>query len=220
MVFILFRTMRSHQFDYQALGKPVPAPKELVYYDEDKNPKPLEAQDVIAKIREADPLYQPAAYLGGTRDPQSFKWLIAGRVGDKRGIHGYVGPRFMEAVQTGHHLFAGRYLAYSAPEALGLGLPLMAAGATFDGGLRKSALHFASSVRASPLRLLERQHFQAITIIQPIDMLSDGEQNMCDGCPDMTVHEGKLVMSCRLDELKQYGCYLTAAPRTAAPRAS
>jgi hypothetical protein len=38
---------------------------------------------------------------------------------------------------------------------------------------------------------------------------------MCDGCPDITVHEGKLVWSCRLDELKQFGCFTTAAPKAA-----
>jgi len=213
MVFILFRTMRSRHFDYFANGKQVAATDDLVYLDEDKNPEPLMAQDVIAKIREADPAYQPSAFLGGTRDPQSFKWLIAGRIGDGRGIHGYVGPRFMELVQAGHHLFAGSYLAYSPPASLGLGLPLMLAGWTIDGGLRRSARRFAGNVLDSPGRLLRRQYFQAITIIQPVDMMEDGEPNMCDGCPDMTVHEGKLVWSCRLDEIKQYGCYLTPVPR-------
>ena len=38
---------------------------------------------------------------------------------------------------------------------------------------------------------------------------------MCDGCPDITVHNGQLVWSCRLDELKQFGCFATAAPKTA-----
>jgi hypothetical protein len=52
-----------------------------------------------------------------------------------------------------------------------------------------------------------------LLIIQPIDMMPDGEMNMCDGCPDMTVHEGKLVYSCRLDEQLQHGCFLTAAPK-------
>lgn len=36
---------------------------------------------------------------------------------------------------------------------------------------------------------------------------------LCDGCPDMTVHDGKLVWSYRLDEQLQYGCFLTAAPK-------
>jgi pyruvate-formate lyase-activating enzyme len=212
MVFILFRTMCSSRFDYFAQGRKI-AQDGLVYLDEDKNPAPLLARDLIEQVRDADPLYRPAAYLGGTVDPQSFKWLIAGRVGDKRGIHGYVGPRFMELAQVGHHLINGTYLAYSAPRALSLGLPLMLAGAALDGGLRAAAGSFVRSVRHSPLRLLEGQYFQAISIIQPIDQLDDGQTNMCDGCPDITVHDGRLVWSCRLDELKQYGCHLIPVPR-------
>jgi hypothetical protein len=45
-------------------------------------------------------------------------------------------------------------------------------------------------------------------IIQPIDVLPDGRTSMCDGCPDMTVHEGELYWSCRLEEIKEYGCFL------------
>jgi hypothetical protein len=36
---------------------------------------------------------------------------------------------------------------------------------------------------------------------------------MCDGCPDMTVHEGKLVWSCRLEELKTFGTFLQSVPK-------
>ena len=212
MVLILFRTTRTSQFDYLAEGQKVD-PSTFVYYDEDKNPKPLDARRVVETIQAQDPLFKPAAYLGGTRDPESFKWLLAGRVGDSHGIHGYVGPRFMELVQTGHHLIKGCYLAYSERSALGLGLPMMIGGALVDGGLRDAAARFASRALSEPGRLLERQYFQAVTIIQPIDVLADGEANMCDGCPDMTVHEGKLAWSCRLDELKQFGCFLTPVPK-------
>ncbi len=52
-------------------------------------------------------------------------------------------------------------------------------------------------------------------IIQPIDILEDGTQNMCDGCPDMTVLDGKLVWSCRIEEPLQYGCFVHTVPREA-----
>ena len=44
-------------------------------------------------------------------------------------------------------------------------------------------------------------------------MLEDGRQNMCDGCPDMTLHEGKLAWSCRLEEMKQFGCWVNTVPK-------
>ena len=45
--------------------------------------------------------------------------------------------------------------------------------------------------------------------------MKDGTPNMCDGCPDITVHEGEFVWSCRLDERKEYGCFLNAQPKCA-----
>jgi hypothetical protein len=56
---------------------------------------------------------------------------------------------------------------------------------------------------------------QSILVIQPIDLLEDGTDNMCDGCPDMTVHDGKLVWSCRLEEPRAFGQFVHAVPRRA-----
>lgn len=219
MVLILFRTSRTTDFDYFAQGKPVD-PKELVYYDESKLPKPLTAQDLVGKIREEDPAFEPCAYLGGTKDPQSFKWLVTGRVGDKQGISGYVGPKFMELMQTSHHVLFNKYVAYSDPSALKMGRALMFGGAVVDPSLRQGALNYAKSLVTNPMRALKRQYFQSIAIIQPIDFMADGEANMCDGCPDMTVHNGELVWSCRLDERLRYGCFLNAAPRCGAQKSA
>ena len=36
---------------------------------------------------------------------------------------------------------------------------------------------------------------------------------MCGGCPDITVHEGELYWSCRLEEIKEHGCFVAATPR-------
>jgi pyruvate-formate lyase-activating enzyme len=214
MVFILFRTTHTSTFDYFAKGEKID-PQTLVYYDEDKNPEPLSARQVVAKIREYDPEFDPCAYLGGTKDPNSFKWLVTARIGDKERIYGYAGKRFMEMAQSGHHFFAGRYLAYSHPDSLKHGRSLLLGLSAIDTGFRKGAKRFVSSVLRSPSRLRSRLHMQSIVIIQPIDMQADGETNMCDGCPDMTVHNGKLVWSCRLDEVLQFGCFLTTAPKRA-----
>jgi len=50
-------------------------------------------------------------------------------------------------------------------------------------------------------------------IIQPVDILADGRMNMCDACPDITVHEGELVWSCRLEERKAHGGFARGVPR-------
>lgn len=214
MVFILFRTTRADEFAYYANGRKVET-SELVYHGQETNPAPLQARDVIARIREVEPDFAPSAYLGGTVDPDSFKWLLSGRIGSAERTVAWVGPRYQELIQTAHHAWTGRYLAYVHPELLRHGRSMLAAFAPFDGRLRVAAgRHLRAALRA-PWRLAERLHFQSILIIQPIDHLADGRANMCDGCPDMTVHDGQLVWSCRLDELRQFGCFLDAAPQSA-----
>jgi hypothetical protein len=86
-------------------------------------------------------------------------------------------------------------------------------GSVFDPGSRKAAKNYIKSAIVAPSSLLEPVHFQSIVIIQPIDTMADGTTNMCDGCPDMTVHNGELVWSCRLDERLQYGCLLQPIPK-------
>lgn len=218
MVFILFRTARSDEFDYYAATRKVGV-DEMVYYDQEKNPKPLTTPEVFEVIRQHEPDFDASAYLGGTKDPHTFKWTLVTRIGSADQIYGYVGPRFMELVQTGHHMLRGRYLAYSHPWLLTQGRSTLALFAGLDDGVRKGAKKWVKALARNPAKLAERLHVQSIAFIQPIDMLDDGEANMCDGCPDMTVHEGKLVWSCRLDELKRHGTFLTCVPKGAAPQA-
>jgi MoaA/NifB/PqqE/SkfB family radical SAM enzyme len=208
MVFILFRTTRSWEFDYYADGKPVKL-DDLVYYDQDKCRTPLEARDVVAKIRERHPEFEPCAYLGGTVDPNSFKWLLSARLGSPGKTYGYIGPRAMELTQTVHHATAGKYLAYSSGAMLRAGRSMMASMSAVDAGVRGAARNYLREHRLPTTPV----HFQSIVVIQPIDMMADGQANMCDGCPDMTVHDGKLVWSCRLDEQAANGCFLNAVPK-------
>jgi hypothetical protein len=71
----------------------------------------------------------------------------------------------------------------------------------FDKGLRKTLVNFIKN----PLNLFRRLHYQTVMIIQPVDFLEDGRQSMCDGCPDITVWNGELVWSCRMEEQLKYG---------------
>ena len=79
----------------------------------------------------------------------------------------------------------------------------------FDRKLRQTFRNFF----ANPLNLFKRLHYQSVMIIQPVDMLEDGRQNMCDGCPDITVWNGKLVWSCRMEEQLNFGHNLKTYPK-------
>ena len=214
MVFIAYReAVLDGEFDYYKGGERIDM-KPLVYTATAKKQRgDISAREMVAKVRESIPDFAPSAYLGGTEKPDSFKWLMTGRVGTPERISGYVGPRFMEATQTVHHLLTGRYLAYAEPRMLEMGRSTMAAGALIDPGSREAFKSWLSWIAKSPLRALQTQRFQSIMFIQPIDILADGRQNMCDGCPDITVHDGELVWSCRLEERLKFGEFVRTVPR-------
>ena len=213
MVFIAYREAVEDAFDYYAGGQRID-PGPLVYAVPTKKQRAdITTPEVVARIRERFPEFMPAAYLGGTEKADSFKWLMAGRIGTPERISGYIGPRTMEAIQTLHHMFAGRYLAYAKPGLLGMGRSTMLAASAIDASARKAFSSWLKWVLQSPRRALQKQHFQSVMFIQPIDILPDGRQNMCDGCPDITVHEGELVWSCRLEERLNFGSFVRTVPK-------
>jgi hypothetical protein len=61
---------------------------------------------------------------------------------------------------------------------------------------------------SKPRTIMQPAYIQSFMIIQPVNFESDGRQDMCDSCPDITVHDGKLVWSCRLEELNKYGAFV------------
>jgi len=104
-----------------------------------------------------------------------------------------------------------RYLGYVTPRAHRSARSLLLLSA-FDKGLRKVARAWLGAALRNPLRLFRPLHLQSVMIIQPIDLMEDGRQSMCDSCPDITVHDGQLVWSCRLDERLKYGQLLRVQP--------
>jgi pyruvate-formate lyase-activating enzyme len=214
MVFIAYRdAVTDGRFDYYRGGEKVDA-KPLKYAVETRKQRAdISSREMMATVRERFAEFAPAAYLGGTEKADSFKWLMAGRIGTRERISGYLGPRMMEAVQVLHHLWTGRYLAYLAPRMLAMGRSTLAAAALIDKGARKALRSWLGWVARKPGRLFQRQHYQSIMFIQPIDILEDGRQNMCDGCPDITVDKGELVWSCRLEERLKFGQFVRTVPR-------
>ena len=212
MVFILFRSAAPKiPFDWYAGGKQIDM-SELVYDGSSDRNTELISADVVGEIRQRFPDFSPCAYLNGTEKPDSFKWLLTGRIGTTKRVYGYVGPRFMEISQTANHALTGHYVAYAPPSQTRLGR-LMLLLSLFDRGVRRTAVRYLTSIFKNPLRAFRTMHYQTVMIIQPIDFLPGGQQNMCDGCPDMTLHNGELVWSCRMDELTHFGCWVRTVPK-------
>ena len=215
MVFILYRAaVPQLPFDWYAGGKKIDMDV-LAYSESGERKIDMQSTDVVNVIRKRFPDFNPSAYLNGTEKPNSFKWLLTGRLGTKNRILGYVGPKFMEIMQTMHHLWTGKYLAYERPSLTKKGRSMMLL-SPMDRGARTIAKNYLSSSLKNPLQSFKGIHYQSIMIIQPVDFLENGYQNMCDGCPDMTVWNGELVWSCRMEELKHFGCWVRTVPKSPA----
>ena len=213
MVFICYREpAETERFEYFAGGRKVDMSP--LTYENTGQRIDISAHDVVAKIREREPDFSPAAYLNGTEQPDSFKWLLTIRMGTRKRIYGYLGRKMVELAQVWNHLRTGKYLAYAPPAVNRRGRSLLWLW-PFDDGLRKTL----SRVLRSPSLLFRRLHLQSIMVISPIEILADGRQNMCDGCPDMTVWDGELAWSCRLEECIHFGQFVRSVPREqAVPR--
>jgi hypothetical protein len=215
MVFILFRSPElSGNFDFFANGQKVEM--DTTYTNPEwGGSETLMASDAVEHIRIGDPAYEPCAYLNGTARPDSFKWLLGNRVVLNGESLGYVSPKFMELIQTASHVFRGAYLSYADPKSTALGKLAAFGGSFFDPKMRKIFLKILKRTLTNPANLFRSAHLQSFMIIQPVNFEPDGRQDMCDSCPDITVHKGRLLWSCRLEEINKYGGFVQSYPKRA-----
>jgi Predicted Fe-S oxidoreductases len=222
MVFILFRYITPDTpFDFYAGDQKI-VWTDIHYHSEKQEKTDLMAPDVVNKIRERYPDFSPAAYLNGTHAPDHFKWLLTERIGNKDKIFGYAGSKFIELVMTLYHYKRDRYLSYASPKTLSLGRATLFNTWMFDKGIRKAFKKYIGYLIANPLRIFKKVYMQSIMIIQPVDLMPNGDQSMCDGCPDITYWKDKngreqLVWSCRLEEPIKYGDFLRMIPKKKEP---
>jgi hypothetical protein len=85
----------------------------------------------------------------------------------------------------------------------------------WDRTLRKAARNWLAGLWHDPGRVFGSIRVQTIGIIQAPDVQPDGRADMCDSCPDMTVWNGRLINSCRMDEYRLFGDMLAVADRPA-----
>ncbi len=213
MVFILYRmAILGKDFDFYAGDKKVEFDDIMYSKNDDHRRTDISSPELVELIRETNPGFMPSAFLNGTVKPNTYKWLLTGRMGNKHEIFGYTGPKFMEIIQTFKHLFTGSYLAYSEPcnQKRGRLYFLLA---PFDKGLRQIFINYMRSFVKNPKAFFSSLHYQSVMIIQPADIYANGEVNMCDGCPDITVWNNELVWSCRMEELNKWGQNIRLVPK-------
>ncbi len=213
MVFIMYRyIVPGLPFDWYVNGKQIDW-KDVMYSSEEPRDISVTAPIMLDLIRKTEPEFSPAAYLNGTGKSDSYKWLLTERIGTKERTFGYMGKKFIELVMSWNHFVNGTYLSYGSPATFGMGRSTLFFLWPFDKKLRKSVGKYFKYLLANPFRIFKKVHMQSILFIQPIDILENGQQVMCDGCPDITVHKGELVWSCRLEEPLQLGGFLVTMPK-------
>jgi pyruvate-formate lyase-activating enzyme len=210
LVFITYRinTTRDH-VGYDGAGREVDL-SQLGYSTDVLNEKFVTSPEVYQKIKDTCPEYEPSGYLGGTVKHDSFKWLMGATIGSKGKMYGSIGKRTMEVAQAGHHFFGGTYLAYLSDAKVGLKflLPVV-----FDKTLGRAWGKWFKDCLRRPGRLFDCLYVQSIGIIQAPDIQPDGRADMCDSCPDMTVYNGTLINSCRMDECRLFGGFVSVTEK-------
>ena len=176
----------------------------------------LTSQDIFNEICKRLPNFRFNAYLGGTAIATSLKWAIGNHITSKNQSYGSMGRRMMEILQNGHHLFTGKYLAYTKPRLNRQAKPLFLMG-LIDKGIRKAAARYCAEIFRNPLKIFEKLYVQSISVVQPTDILPSGELDTCDGCPNKTYWQGRLVSACRFDEYMMYGAPMTMSPKEGIP---
>ncbi|OGR40859.1 MAG: hypothetical protein A2X28_03005 [Elusimicrobia bacterium GWA2_56_46] len=220
MTFIAFRTFREYmpegRFEYFANGKKVALPAASDDAGGAASRTDITSREIVREIRREYPDFEPCGYLGGTEDHDALKWLFTIRIGKNDGIYGCLGPKLMEIFQIFHHMFTGKYRA-NIPPGIRAASKWLFPAALIDKPAAMAFRRYLSACLKDPSKLLSPVHTQEVVILQPPDILADGRQSMCDACPDMTVWNGRLVWSCRLEELTRFGCFLTPVPKPEQP---
>ena len=206
LVFITYRTATSEDNIGTDINDQEVDITKLSYTRESFHDHFVTAPEVHQIIQENFPEYETSGYLGGSIRHDSYKWLDAAMIGTKRKMFGSVGKTTMELAQTGHHLLKGRYLAYLTSGQIGSKIFFLS---PWDKFVRKANNLWLKDVLHHPGHLFDQIYLQSIGIIQAPDILPDGRADMCDSCPDITYLDGKFVNSCRLDEYRLFGGFLT-----------
>jgi pyruvate-formate lyase-activating enzyme len=205
--FIAFRTLpNTPDVEYFAAGRKVRL-ETLGDVPHDPRETSITAEEMLGVIADRHPDFEPAAFLNGSSQVETYKYLIGIYVGSRRGIYGTLGAKTVELVQVAHHFLKGRYLSFLRSPVVGRKLFVLA---LVDAHLRRALSEYLRACSRDLRHVVARIHSQSIHLHQPNEFL-DGQVNLCDSCLNMMVHRGRLINSCRLDEYRVYGAAVVPA---------
>ena len=145
-----------------------------------------------------------AAFRGSRLEDEQVKWIQAFRVVHRGRTLGYGDRKLAEIMQGWHHLLQGKYCYVEKVENIRLSPLMLVFLALVNRSMRGVLGSWVRAVLRRPSGLFERPSLQVINSVFPPEFV-DGRRDFCDGCPDAILHEGKLVPSCVLEEIKAFG---------------
>ncbi len=145
-----------------------------------------------------------AAYLGSQLEDARVKWVQAHRVVHDGRTLGYLDAAMVEFLQVWHHLRTGKYCYVPERGDPSISPFVLALLAIFNRSLRRVLGRWLAAVLTRPRRLFATPTLQVLNAVFPPTFV-DGKRDFCDGCPDAILHEGRLVPSCVLEEIKRFG---------------
>jgi hypothetical protein len=166
----------------------------------------ITSDEMAELVRKAHPILKPSAYLNGTVDPLTNKFLVFVPLGGRDGIYGVCGPRAAELSQAARHFFKGRYSSLAETPRPSKSVFLLA---TVDREVRLALKRFLAAAVRHPSRLFRKVHIQGLNLVQPTEIIGE-ERNFCDGCINLMPWKGTMVHSCVLDEYRMYGGLIKA----------
>jgi pyruvate-formate lyase-activating enzyme len=170
------------------------------------------ASELYEEIKKVLPEYKFNSFLGGTVLADSTKWVLGTHIANKKESFGCTGAGTMELLQNGHHFITGKYLAYTKPSLNKNGRAIFLSG-IIDKEIRKAGRKYLLSLLKNPLNIFSSVYAQSISVVQPIDILPEGEADTCGGCPNKTFWKERLVSACRLEEYMTYGTHISMLPK-------
>jgi hypothetical protein len=173
----------------------------------------ITSDEMFELVRSSQPELRPSAYLNGTADPSTNKFLIITPIGSRGALYGVCGARATELAQVLHHFFTGRYTSLVGAPKPSKSIFLAS---LLDKEVRRAFGRFLKASVRDPALLVRKVHVQCINLVQPTEIVGD-EKNFCDGCINLMPWKGTMVHSCILDEYRLYGAPIRVVKETPRP---
>lgn len=161
----------------------------------------ITSDEMLEVLQRANPNLLPCAFLNGTVNTDTNKFLVIVPIGCKHELYGVAGAKTVELNQTLHHFCTGRYTSFTKAPRPSKSIFLLS---LIDSKVRTALKNLLSASVRNPLRLFQKVHLQCVNLVQPTEII-EGEKNFCDGCLNLIPWKGKMVHSCVLDEYRMFG---------------